>query len=112
MNRLERWRAAGQEVSVAGLARSGFAAVRLLRAYDLAVYASDTGTGDDVVATAARLRAEFPNGVAVETGRHDLARISRGAALILSPGIPPTAAVASAAKEAGVVGAGGSTDRA
>ncbi len=102
MNRLEQWRAAGREVSVAGLARSGFAAVRLLRAYDLPVYASDNGSGDEVVATADKLRAEFANGVSVETGGHDLARISRSAALILSPGIPPTAAVAGSAAAAGV----------
>jgi UDP-N-acetylmuramoylalanine--D-glutamate ligase len=103
MNRLEEWREAGREVSVAGLARSGFAAVRLLRAYDLSVYASDNGSGSDVAATAARLRTEFPSGVTVETGGHDLARIGRSAALILSPGIPPAAAVATAAKAAGVV---------
>lgn len=103
MNRLEQWRAAGREVSVAGLARSGFAAVRLLRGYDLTVYASDQGSGADVAATAARLREEFPIGVTVEIGGHDLDRISRSAALILSPGIPPTSAVALAAEAAGVV---------
>jgi UDP-N-acetylmuramoylalanine-D-glutamate ligase len=41
----EQWRAAGREVAVVGLGKSGTAATRLLRHEGLPVYASDTGTG-------------------------------------------------------------------
>jgi UDP-N-acetylmuramoylalanine--D-glutamate ligase len=102
MNRLEQWRATGREVSVAGLARSGTAAVRLLRGHDIEVYASDNGRDEGVTTAAADLFEEFPAGVSVETGGHDLQRVARSAALILSPGIPPTAGVVRAAVEAHV----------
>ncbi|MEP6589766.1 MAG: UDP-N-acetylmuramoyl-L-alanine--D-glutamate ligase [Gemmatimonadota bacterium] len=80
MSRLEQWRLAGGEVSVAGLGRSGRAAVALLEARGIAVYASDEAQGG-----------------------HDLARVSQSLALILSPGIPPDAAVVQAAVNAGVL---------
>lgn len=102
MNRLESWRRLGREVAVAGLARSGTAAVRLLRGHDIPVYASDQGTSEEVLEAAESLRQEFPVGVAVETGAHDLERIGRSAALVLSPGIPPTAGVVRAALAAEV----------
>ncbi len=102
MSRLEEWHRSGREVSVAGLARSGVAAARLLRGFDIEVYASDSGSSEAAVETAASLRFELPVGVTVETGGHDLARIARSAALILSPGIPPTAGVVRAASNAGV----------
>lgn len=101
MNRLALWRAEGREVSVAGLARSGVAAVRLLRGQGVAVYASDAGDGEAVARSAAELAAADP-GLSLSIGGHDLARVARSAALVLSPGIPPTAAVVRAALEAGV----------
>lgn len=100
MNRLSAWRADAREVSVAGLARSGRAAVRLLASRDIRVYASDA---NPMVSDAGReLMAEFPTLVDVQAGGHDLARIAQSAALVLSPGIPPDAEVVIAARMAGV----------
>ncbi|MBA2292799.1 MAG: UDP-N-acetylmuramoyl-L-alanine--D-glutamate ligase [Gemmatimonadales bacterium] len=94
MNRIERWRASGAEVSVAGLGRSGLAAARLLGDAGIAVYASDASPK-------ASGGAPIP-GVTVEVGRHDLERIRRSAALIVSPGIPPDAEVVASSRAAGV----------
>ncbi len=102
MSRLAAWQAEGCEVAVAGLARSGAAAVQLLRAHGIPVYASDGGAGESVRAVAAELRAQPDAQLDVQVGAHDLARIGRCAALILSPGIPPAAAVVGAATDAGI----------
>ncbi|MEO5825651.1 MAG: UDP-N-acetylmuramoyl-L-alanine--D-glutamate ligase [Gemmatimonadales bacterium] len=94
MKRIARWQASGAEVSVAGLGRSGLAAARLLTDAGLTVYASDaspTATGGEPL-----------HGLTVEVGAHDLDRIARSAALIVSPGIPPDAAVVTSARAAGV----------
>jgi UDP-N-acetylmuramoylalanine--D-glutamate ligase len=87
------------EVAVAGLARSGRAACRLLRANSLRVYASDAAVTPELEEAAAELRAA---GCAVELGAHDLGRIAAAAALVLSPGVPPDAAPVRAAREAGL----------
>ncbi|MES2124160.1 MAG: UDP-N-acetylmuramoyl-L-alanine--D-glutamate ligase [Gemmatimonadota bacterium] len=79
MSQLDEWRRLGGEVSVAGLGRSGVAAVQLLESRGIAVYASDSAADG-----------------------HDLARIARSRALILSPGIPPEAEVVRTAVAAGV----------
>ncbi len=100
MTRFEAWRASGREVAVAGLGRSGVAAVRLLRAHGVPVHASDASP--KAAAAAEMLRAEFPDGVSAEAGVHDFERITRAAALVLSPGIPPGADVVRTALEAGV----------
>jgi UDP-N-acetylmuramoylalanine--D-glutamate ligase len=97
---LEAWRRAGTEVAVLGLGRSGAAASQLLRAHDVAVYASDGGSGPALDAQAALLRAA---GASVDVGRHDLDRIRRAAAVVASPGIPPGAGALAAARAAGVV---------
>ncbi|MBP6442920.1 MAG: UDP-N-acetylmuramoyl-L-alanine--D-glutamate ligase [Gemmatimonadales bacterium] len=102
MSRFTTWQADGREVAVAGLARSGAAAARLLRARGIPVYLSDGGAGEKVLAVAAELRALNDPQLHVQAGAHDLARIGRSAALILSPGIPPTAAVVRAALDVGV----------
>lgn len=91
----DAWR--NGEMAVIGLARTGRAAGRWLRRQGLAVYASDAGDGLPGVAEA--LAAE---GAAVQTGGHDLGRITRAAAVIVSPGVPPTAPVLAAARAAGV----------
>ena len=93
---LESWRAG--EVAVVGLARSGVSACRLLRARGFAVYASDAAEGAALVAESPRLKAE---GCAVQLGGHDLARISRAAVVVVSPGVPPTAPPLAAAAAAG-----------
>ena len=95
----DAWRADGREVAVIGLGRSGDAASRLLRAHGVAVYASDAGQGSALDITAAALRAM---GVAVDLGHHDLARIGRAQAAILSPGVPPEAPPVRAARAAGI----------
>lgn len=93
------WRGAGREVAVIGLGKSGGAAARLLRHHGIAVYASDGGSGPTLDGQAAILRAAE---VAVEVGRHDLDRIGRAVAAIVSPGVPPDAAALQAASAAGV----------
>jgi UDP-N-acetylmuramoylalanine--D-glutamate ligase len=95
----DRWRAAGREVAVLGLARSGAAAALLLRDRGIPVYVSDAAGGPEVEARAAALRG---SGAAVETGGHDLARIARAAAVVVSPGVPPDAPPVRAALDAGV----------
>ena len=102
MSLLDDWRASGREVSVAGLARSGTAATRLLRAHGVAVYVSDAGHGDVLMDAATALRGELGAPVTVQVGGHDVARITASAALVLSPGIPPNAPVVMAAAAAGL----------
>jgi UDP-N-acetylmuramoylalanine--D-glutamate ligase len=81
---------AGRDVGVLGLARSGLAAARLALARGATVYASDAGDGPAAREAAERVRAL---GGEAETGRHDTARLARCDVVVLSPGIPPTAAV-------------------
>lgn len=87
------------EVAVIGLGRSGGAAVRLLRAQQLPVYASDAGRGQAVEDLAAELRSI---GAAVDVGSHDLGRIAKSARVVVSPGVPPDAPPLKAARAAGV----------
>ena len=95
----EAWRATGREVAVVGLGKSGVAATRLLRHYELPVYASDTGKGEAYDGWAAALRAL---GAEVQLGGHDLTRISRGAAVVVAPGVPPDVPPLAAARAAGL----------
>jgi UDP-N-acetylmuramoylalanine--D-glutamate ligase len=95
---LDRWRRDGREVAVVGLGRSGVAATRLLRARGVPVYASDSGPGSDP-GSLEGLRAA---GAAVELGGHDLPRIARAQAAVVSPGVPPEAPPLKAAARAGV----------
>ena len=96
---LDAWRAAGREVAVIGLGKSGVAAARLLRKHGVAGVRLRRGTGPALEEQAALLRAE---GVEAEVGRHDLARIAGAAAAVVSPGIAPEAAPVAAARGAGV----------
>jgi UDP-N-acetylmuramoylalanine--D-glutamate ligase len=84
----ERWRGPDREVAVVGLAKSGVAATRLLRREGVAVYASDIAQDPDLEAAVEALRAA---GATVELGGHDLERIARAAAVVVSPGVPPEA---------------------
>ncbi len=93
----ERWRQHG--VSVVGLMRSGRAAALLLRREGLSVYASDAADSPALRENAEALRRA---GCDVELGRHDLANIARAGIVILSPGVPPDAPAAAAARQAGV----------
>jgi len=76
------------EVAVIGLARSGRAVATLLARGGADVYASDVGRSPEIEATAAALRAE---GVVVDVGVHDQARIVSASLVVVSPGVPPTA---------------------
>ncbi len=87
------------EIAVIGLGASGRAVAALLARDGRAVYASDSGSGDDVRSGAAALTAA---GVAIDIGQHDLPRISRAAQVVVSPGVPPTSAAVQAAVTAGV----------
>lgn len=87
------------EFAVLGLARSGCAAARLLRAAGLAVYASDASSSAAVRDNATALERE---GVSVHVGGHDLARIAGASIVVVSPGIPPDAPPIVAAKRAQV----------
>jgi UDP-N-acetylmuramoylalanine--D-glutamate ligase len=79
-------------VAVLGLGRSGRAAARLALARGARVYASDSGRDPELAAAAAELRGL---GAAVDLGRHDPARLAGCDTVVVSPGIPPTAAILS-----------------
>ncbi|WKW12002.1 UDP-N-acetylmuramoyl-L-alanine--D-glutamate ligase [Pseudogemmatithrix spongiicola] len=91
--------AAGREAAVVGVGRSGAAAARLLRAAGVAVYASDAGAGAKLTPLADALRTE---GIDVQLGGHDLARIAKAGVVVVSPGVPPDVPPLRAAREAGV----------
>ncbi|HLQ21593.1 MAG TPA: UDP-N-acetylmuramoyl-L-alanine--D-glutamate ligase [Gemmatimonadales bacterium] len=96
---IAEWRASGREVAVVGLGKSGVAATLLLRGREVPVYASDSGTGPVLEAQADELRQA---GAAVDLGRHDLDRIPRAQAVVISPGVPPDAPPLTAAAAAGL----------
>ena len=96
---IAEWRAGGGEVAVVGLGKSGVAATLLLRARGVRVYASDAGSGPGLEAQAVELRRA---GAEVDVGRHDLGRIGRAAAVVVSPGVPPDAPPLAAAAAAGL----------
>ncbi len=93
----EAWREG--EVAVVGLGRSGAAATKVLEQKGCRVYASDGAESESLRATAARLMSPK---VSVELGAHDLDRIARAAAVIVSPGIRPDAPPLRSARDAGV----------
>jgi UDP-N-acetylmuramoylalanine--D-glutamate ligase len=93
----ERWSAGGEEVAVVGLGKSGVSATLLLRSRGIPVYASDIGSGPAYDQWAAALHAA---GAAVDVGRHDLKRISRSAAVVVAPGVPPSVPALAAARDA------------
>jgi len=81
------------EVAVLGLGKSGRSAALLLAREGRQVYLSDAD---------ANASWSAPDGIAVEAGRHDLARIGAASLVVTSPGIPPTAPPLAAARAAGV----------
>jgi UDP-N-acetylmuramoylalanine--D-glutamate ligase len=87
------------EIAVIGLARSGQSVARLLARSGARVYASDASTSADVERVATALRDD---GIAVETGGHDLGRIERASLVVTSPGVPPNAAPLATARRAHV----------
>ncbi|MGD8277780.1 MAG: UDP-N-acetylmuramoyl-L-alanine--D-glutamate ligase [Gemmatimonadota bacterium] len=77
-------------VGVLGLARSGRAAARLALSRGEHVFASDAGDSEDLREAAAEIRQR---GGEAETGGHSIERLAACDLIIVSPGIPPTAAV-------------------
>jgi UDP-N-acetylmuramoylalanine--D-glutamate ligase len=95
----DRWLATGREVAVVGLGKSGVAATLLLRGRGIPVYASDTGSGPGYDEWARSLRQA---GAQVDIGGHDLDRITRAAAVVVAPGVPPNVPALDAARRAGI----------
>jgi UDP-N-acetylmuramoylalanine--D-glutamate ligase len=87
------------EIAVVGLARSGRAVATLLARTGADVYASDSGKDKTLDATATALGTE---GVDVQLGAHDLERIGRASLVVVSPGVPPSAAPLTAARARGL----------
>jgi len=99
---LERWRAGGREAAVIGLARSGVAAGLLLRREQIPVYASDLAPKPDKTVGEEGIAGLVSAGAEVQLGGHDLERIRRAGLVVVSPGVPPSAAPLAAARDAGV----------
>ncbi|HUF27136.1 MAG TPA: UDP-N-acetylmuramoyl-L-alanine--D-glutamate ligase [Gemmatimonadaceae bacterium] len=93
----EEWRRA--EIAIIGLGRSGRSAAVLLARAGARVYVSDAGSSGALEGAAAELR---PQGIAVELGRHDIARVAGASLVVASPGVPPGSPPLVAAREAGV----------
>ena len=87
------------EIAVIGAGRSGSAVARLLAGVGARVYVSDAGRGAGLEAGAAALRGE---GITVDLGSHDLARIASAGLAVVSPGVPPEAPPLARARAAGV----------
>ena len=87
------------EVAIIGVGASGVAAARLAHAKGAKAYVSDLRADAGATAGADRIRAL---GADVELGRHDLERIARADTVVVSPGIPPDAAVLEGLRARGV----------
>jgi UDP-N-acetylmuramoylalanine--D-glutamate ligase len=79
----------GKKVIVVGLGASGEAAARSLLRLGASVWVTEGATTDAIEERAARLRGE---GVVVETGGHSFHDVDAHLAVV-SPGIPPSAAI-------------------
>ena len=88
------WKAG--EVAVVGLGKSGRAAAKLLAREGVRVYASDAGKGEALDLVAVELSAAD---VQTDVGVHDLDRIARAMAVVVSPGVPPDAPPLKTARE-------------
>jgi UDP-N-acetylmuramoylalanine--D-glutamate ligase len=77
-------------IGVLGLGRSGLGAARLALAHGESVYASDTNDSPDLRAAAEEIRRR---GGDAEVGHHSIERLAGCDLIVVSPGIPPAAAV-------------------
>lgn len=83
-------------IAVVGMARSGLAAARLLRARGLEVWATDSDPDPS-------LRREFEAlGIPCQTGAHSGERLREADEIVLSPGVPPDIEPVASARQAGV----------
>jgi UDP-N-acetylmuramoylalanine--D-glutamate ligase len=86
-------------VGVIGLARSGRSAARLALATGSAVFATDAGDGDALREAAAEIRRL---GGEAETGGHTVDRLAACDLIVVSPGVPPDAAILNDHRLAGI----------
>jgi UDP-N-acetylmuramoylalanine--D-glutamate ligase len=77
-------------VGILGLARSGRSAARLALARGYDVFASDAGSGEETVSAVAEIRGL---GGLAEAGGHTASELAACDVIVISPGIPPTAAI-------------------
>ena len=87
----------GLNVLVVGLGASGLSAARALKERGARVRVTEQSSGEEVRARAATLGRA---GIDAEIGGHDFARLDADLAVV-SPGIPPTAPVVEALRQAG-----------
>lgn len=95
---MSRAELAGKRVLVVGLGISGWSAARALGELDAKVRVTEGGSTEVIRSRAERLRGL---GIDVEIGGHDMDRLDADLAVI-SPGIPPTAPIAQAIRDAGI----------
>jgi UDP-N-acetylmuramoylalanine--D-glutamate ligase len=88
----------GVPVLVVGLGETGAWTARSLLALGASVSVTEGSTSPRIEEVAEELRAK---GARVETGGHDLEKLE-GELAVVSPGIPPTAPVISAIRDAGI----------
>jgi UDP-N-acetylmuramoylalanine--D-glutamate ligase len=94
--RIEEW--SGRRVLVVGLARSGLAAARLLLRHGAHVIGCDRKTAAELPGVEELEKA----GAALFLGADDARALARAELVVVSPGVPPTAAVVAEADRAGV----------
>ena len=87
------------EVAVIGLGKSGASVATLLVRSGNLVYASDASRTPELDQTRTQLERD---GVDVDLGKHDLARIARASLVVVSPGVPPDIPPLLEARKAGV----------
>jgi UDP-N-acetylmuramoylalanine--D-glutamate ligase len=85
------------EIAIIGLGRSGAAATKLLLLRGYTIYACDDGSSPQLASVAEQLASA---GATAQIGGHDSSRIARAALVVVSPGVPPDAAVLVAARAA------------
>ncbi|MDE2804544.1 MAG: UDP-N-acetylmuramoyl-L-alanine--D-glutamate ligase [Gemmatimonadota bacterium] len=88
-----------ETIAVIGLGASGDAAARLALAKGARVHVTDASSEDAVAARGAALR---DLGAEIRLGGHELEKIAAADTVVVSPGIPPTAAVLAALRARGV----------
>jgi UDP-N-acetylmuramoylalanine--D-glutamate ligase len=89
----------GKNVTVVGLARSGFAAAMLLKKKGAIVRVTDSGSSGKILENASCLRQQD---IEVETGGHSEAFLKGCGLVVTSPGVPPDSLPLSRAASNGI----------